>query len=496
MIKKIIILGGGTSGWLSAAYLRNQIPEAVEIQLIESSSVGIIGVGEGTQPYTTEFLRQCGLQPDDWMKDAKATYKLGVEFTGWSDTPYFVDNDSVSTFLLGPGVTTHKYWVSNDKQKFFDWIPSYRLAKNNLSPKLQPVMDFNFGYQHDTWDAVHFDAFKIGETIKGLLSEKINTVDAKIVEVDTNQDGISCLRDEGGNEYFADLFIDCTGFNSILLEKTMQARWIDETNNLPCNKAVAIPTQYTNPQEECHPYTKATTMKNGWRWTIPTYERIGNGYVYSDKYCTPEEAEAELREVIGEYEAEARHLDMRIGTHEGVAHGNVVAVGLSGGFVEPLEATGITFTTKTLEFLLQSLRLSDGVWSVQNCNMINQEWLVMYYEIRDFIFLHYKLSNRNDTDFWKEVTSKSYPDTLRERMKTFLTGDIDSMFEPGKFTMFHTGQWIEMLIGSNFYNDSDVLMLESYKTYVELFIDSEKSKTDKILDIWPNHYDYLSNLYK
>jgi hypothetical protein len=496
MIRKIIVFGGGTSGWLSAAYLRNNVPDAVEIQVIESTLLGIVGVGEGTQPYTTQFLRQCGLTPQQWMKDAKATYKLGVEFTGWHDNPYFVDNDSISSFLLGPGLTTHKYWLSKDKKEFFDWIPSYRLAKENKSPKINPSMDFNFGYEHDTWDAVHFDAYKIGETLKGLLKDRVDVVDTKIVEVDTDENGVTCLRDEGGIEYVADLFIDCTGFKSILLEKTMQVRWVGEEENLPCNRAVAIPTQYTNPQEECHPYTKATTMKHGWRWTIPTFERIGNGYVYSDKHCTPEEAEAELREALGEYEAEARHLEMRIGTHEGVAHGNVVAVGLSGGFVEPLEATGITFTTKTLEYLLGTLVKSDGVWGIENCKEINHNWLVMFYEIRDFIFLHYRLANRSDTDFWKEVTTKEFPDTLRERIKSFMPNPPDSIFVEGKYSMFHTGQWLEMLIGSDFYSDTSTLMPKEYEQYADLFVETERAKTDKILEIWPNHYDYLKKLYE
>lgn len=495
MIKKIIIFGGGTSGWLSAAFLRNNIPDAVEIQLIESSKVGIIGVGEGTQPYTTQFLRQCGIGPDDWMKSANASYKLGVEFDGWHDNPYFVDNDSFSTFVLGPNIMTYNYWASRDKDQFFNNIPSYRLAKANKSPKLKANMDFNHGYGVETWDAVHFDAHKIGETLKNLLKFKIDIVDTEIVEADSNDGVITCLRNAQGEEFKADLFIDCTGFKSVLLEKILETPWLDEGENLLCNKAVAIPTQYTNPQEECHPYTKATTMKNGWRWTIPTYERIGNGYVYSDKYCTPEEAEAELRETIGEFEAEARHLDMRIGTHEGVAHGNVVAVGLSAGFVEPLEATGITFTTKTLEFLLQSLMESDGLWTQQNLHTINTKFLSMFYEIRDFIFMHYKLSNRNDTQFWKDVRSLEYPDTLKERIKSFIPSPPTTIFDEQRYNMFHSGQWFEMLMGNDFYSESVGLLPEEYDKYASMFVDIEKYRIDKVLEDWPNHYDYLTEYY-
>lgn len=496
MIKKIIVFGGGTSGWLSAAFLRNNIPDAVEIQVIESSKVGIIGVGEGTQPYTTQFLRQCGIGPEDWMKQANATYKLGVEFNGWHDNPYFVDNDTFATFVLGPDVTTYTYWASKTKEEFFANIPSYRMAKENKSPKLKSNMDFNHGYGTETWDAVHFDAHKIGERLKELLKFKVDIVDTEIVEVDTDQGNVTCLRNAEGDEFRADLYIDCSGFKSLLIEKILETPWLDEGHNLICNKAVAIPTQYKNPQEECHPYTKATTMKNGWRWTIPTYERIGNGYVYSDKYCTPDEAEAELRDAIGEYDAEARHLDMRIGTHEGIAHGNVVAVGLSGGFVEPLEATGITFTTKSLEFLLQSLMESDGVWTPQNLHTINTKFLSMFYEIRDFIFMHYKLSNRNDTDFWKDVAKIEYPDTLKERLKSFMPSPPNNIFDAERYSMFHSGQWFEMLMGNDFYHDSVALFPEEYEKYASMFVDIEKYRVDKVLEDWPNHYEYLTDYYK
>ena len=496
MIKNICILGGGTSGYLTAAYLRNTIPGAGKIQLIESSKIGIVGVGEGTQPYTTEFLRKCGLQPIDWMKSARATYKLGVEFNGWSDEPYFVDNDDYGSFVLGPEIPTFNYWLGKSKKEFFNFVQSYKLAKANKSPKLSHVMDFTHGFLAPSWDAVHFDAHKIGEAVKENIKDKIDIVDTEITEVDTFEQGIKCLRDASGAEYHADLYIDCSGFKSLLLGKTLGVRYIDESENLPCNRAVAIPTQYKNPQEECHPYTKATTMKNGWRWTIPTYDRIGNGYVYSDAYCSKEDAEAELREAIGEFDAPANHLEMRIGTHEGIAHDNVVAIGLSAGFVEPLEATGITFTTKSVEFLVESLKFSDGAWGKDNLHYINNQWLSMYYEIRDFIFTHYKFASRKDTQFWRDVTSKELPDTCKKRLEMFVPGPKDSMFLPGITSMFHTGQWFEMLYGSDFYDKSISFMSNDYLKYSESYVDSENYRIERAMRDLDNHYDYLTKWYK
>ena len=179
MIKKIVILGGGTSGWLTAAYLRNQIPEGVHIQLIESSKVGIIGVGEGTQPFTTAFLYECGLKPKDWMQGCDSTYKLGVELEGWADVPIFVDNDTSDTAVLGNGVMMHDYILGTKKtkQEFVDWIPSYQLARNNKSPKLDdPRLDFTYGLNGQSWDAVHFRADKISYFISFLFKEYVNNI--------------------------------------------------------------------------------------------------------------------------------------------------------------------------------------------------------------------------------------------------------------------------------------------------------------------------------
>ena len=202
----------------------------------------------------------------------------------------------------------------------------------------------NFSIDIDSYGAVHFSAYDIILTIKNMIMEKITYIDTEITKVESDVDGISKLI---GNkqEYTADLYLDCSGFSSLLLEEALGSQFLSYNNWLLCDNAVTLPTKYNDPRIECHPYTISTTMKAGWRWTIPTYNKIGNGYVYSSKFIDRDQAEKELREALDDFETPVSHVKMKCGTHEEVAVKNVCGIGLSAVFIEPLEATGITFTT-------------------------------------------------------------------------------------------------------------------------------------------------------
>lgn len=494
-ISSICVFGGGTSGWLTAAYLLNNIPPHIRIKVVESTAIGPIGVGEGTQPYTTQFLRSAGIPDHIWMKAADATYKLGVEFTGWHDNPYFVDNDSYETCVLAPNMLTHKYWANKDPKEYIDWIPSYRLARENKSPKLAPDLDFTFGLVAPSWDAVHFNAVKIGDSIRQYIKHRVEYYDVIIKDVVHNEEGVQHLVTEQGEIISADIYMDCTGFKSMLLEGALQEPHIDISHLLPCDSAVAMPTQYTDPVAECHPYTKATTMQAGWRWTIPTYTRIGNGYVYSSKYISAEDAEAELRREINEYDAPANHLKMKCGYHKQVARNNVVAVGLSAGFVEPLEATGITFTTKAVQFFVHGVTESGGVFDQKARDYINNSFYMMYSEIVNFIWLHYYYANREDTPFWQDVANSNMPGHVRAVHNEFVPTPPDFVFKDQAYSMFHSGQWFEMLHACGAYKDRKIVTNPEYEKYAELFVNSYNDKTQSIIDNFPNHYEYLQKFY-
>jgi len=498
MVKNICIVGGGSSGWVAAAYLINNTP--ANITLIESSKLGTIGVGEGTQPFTMPFLRDCGLSPEDWMKDSDATYKYGVEFTGWSKDPAFVDNDTQEMAVLGPGIMYHNYWLSKkgiSSKELAEDMPSYKLARNNKSPKMgDSRLDYTPGFTEHPWDAVHFNAIALSETLKSKCINKINYIDDLIINIPTNDNGIKHLETENSGIIEADLYIDCSGFKSLLLEQTLGVKFNPIDHILLCDSAVAIPKDYTNKLEEMHPYTKSIAMDAGWRWVIPTYSRIGNGYVYSSKHITSEQAEKDLREAIGEYDAPANHIKMKTGIHDHIAYKNVYATGLAAAFAEPLEATGITFSTKAIENLVSQLNLSDGEWTNEVKDNLTNDYHLMVQEIVDFIFLHYHFAQKNDTDFWKDVHKIPTPESAQKVIDKFIPNPPNVLTETPYFTMFHVGQWFEMLYGFGAYDNIDGNASEDIIKYGDWVRDTYNHRTDKLLEIMPNHYEYLRSLYE
>jgi len=497
MIEKIIVFGGGTSGWLTAAFLTNNLPEQVQVALIEDASKGPIGVGEGTQPATASFLYECGLQPHDWMPASNATFKHGVMLEGWNDDPYFVDNDDPVNYLATPDLFANKAFANKTYQEFLDWYPAYQLAKNNKSPKLTKDMDCNFNTGDEGFGAVHFDAYKIIDAIKSKIISRITYVDTNIVDIGTDINGISYLKDENGVNYEADLYMDCTGFESLLLEQKLEQQFISFKPWLPNDRAVALQTQYTNPEEECHPYTKATAMDAGWRWTIPVYDRIGNGYCYSSDYITPEQAEAELREALGEYDAPAKHLEMKCGTHQAVAHKNVLAVGLAGGFVEPLEATGITFTTSTIRNFAHFVGMANGEWNDDVRGAINQSFYEMNIEILSFIFGHYFFSNKKGTPYWDNIRSKTLkdlPDDCINVFNAYYPYPKPIMFLTRQ-SMFSSVQWWSMIQAGGGYIDPEKNTPKEDE-YLNYFVESKRKQTELALDLFPNHYKFLANWYE
>jgi tryptophan halogenase len=264
---------------------------------------------------------------------------------------------------------------------------------------------------------------------------------------------------------------------------------------LPCYKAVAIPTQYTNPEQECHPYTKATAMNSGWRWTIPTFGRIGNGYVYSSKFISKEEAEKELRNSIQEYDAPAIHLDMKCGYKETIAFKNVIAVGLSAGFVEPLEATGITFTTKTVEILTYYLNGFENTFDSTVKTHINSYFVEMVKEIIAFVFLHYSTANKRDTDFWKSFDDKSVPIWINRARSQFVPTPPSDLRKIGVYEMFHSGQWFQLFNSSGIYKDTTTSLSNAELVYHKIHQEMLTTRTDMEIKNFPNHYNFLKDWY-
>lgn len=496
-VRNILIFGGGTSGWLTAAYLVKNLKTPCNITLLEDKDMGPIGVGEGTQPFTAQFLYQCGFNPKDWMKPSKATYKLGVELTGWNEQPYFVDNDTMDSSFIANDFYTSDYFVAKNPSEFIDWHPAYRLAKSNKSPKFYEHYDANFGIGPEGMGAVHFDAYAILDTIKSLIGNKIKHINTKIVSVQNDIYGITKLVDDNNCEYTADLFLDCTGFAAQLIGQTLKTDFVSYNKWLPNDRAVVVQTEYTDPEQQCHPYTKATTMTSGWRFTIPVFHRVGNGYIYSSQFISDEAAEAELRNSVNEHNKPVRFLKMKCGYHKEIAVKNVVAVGLSAGFVEPLEATGITFTTGVVSSLCSLLNLNSNLWDQKTKSMLNTGFYRMSMEILAFVWSHYYFSKRQDTEYWQNIRKMNLEDLPTDAQK------IIQSFYPrlGRFyffspeSMFNVVQWFSVINASGAYLNTDNHQSVEQSKYGKYFLDSHTHRVDMAIDLFDNHHRYLKRWY-
>lgn len=402
--RRILIVGGGTAGWMSAILLAQAWAKSgTEISLLESSEIGIIGVGEGSTPKMRKFFDSLGIPENEWMPAANATYKCGIRFPNWSTRksfksyyhPFFSvsDDRTVRAFAENVAVRRDNFDVHAHPDAFF--ISSY-LAKHHRAPKAPQNLNY------DTEYAYHFDAGLIGQFLKTKAIEAgVNHIIATVGEVTQHENGdIAAVRTTEDRLIEADLFIDCTGFASLLTSKTLNVGFVSYANTLFNDRAVALPT----PLEDggLPSQTISAALSCGWAWKIPLINRFGNGYVYSSAHLDETGAEAELRQHIGlsDESVEARHLKMRIGRVESSWNKNCLAVGLSQGFVEPLEATALMIVQDTLENFIT--RFSQGNFTDKYRGEFNTKINLIFDSIKDYLFMHYKLNSRNDHAYWIE----------------------------------------------------------------------------------------------
>src|SRR5262245_33759221 len=401
-IRKVAIVGGGTAGWMAAMLLaQSLIPRGIEISVLESPAVGIIGVGDGSTPWLRGFFDSLDIQESEWMPECNATYKCGIRFDNWSTKPGFesyfhpfasmLDNLTMPQFVHNARARVNGADVHAHPDRFF--IAS-RLAEQRLAPI--PAASFPF----DVWYAYHFDAVLLGKYLHRKAVER--GVTYKVCHVAgvnlTERGDIASVSTREGETISADFFVDCTGFASLLICKALGTPFVSFSSNLFNDAAVAMPT----PMDERIPcQTVSTAMKNGWAWKIPLTSRYGNGYVYSSAFCSADEAERELREALGLLESDtpARHLKMRIGRGEKHWNRNCLAVGLAQGFIEPLEATALLFIQKTAEGIVGYLERGD--FSDAAHDRFNQQVNEHFEGTRDYIVTHYKTSSRTDTEYWR-----------------------------------------------------------------------------------------------
>ena len=415
----ITILGGGTAGWMAACLLQHHWSETgTTVTLIESSDIGIIGVGEGSTPQLKAFFDDLGITEAEWMPRCNATYKVGIAFEGWSDRPgyerYFhpfptaLDDHTSSQYFFNAYARRNGQEVVAHPDRFY--IPAL-LARDRQAPLAPANFPFFTSYGY------HFDAHLVGAYLREVATARgVAHVDAKVAEVALAADGnVEALVADDGRRFPADLFIDASGFRAMIIEGALGEPHRSFANNLFNDSAVVTPTPL--PPEGPGVCTRATAMSAGWAWHIPLTNRAGNGYVYSSRFIDKDAAAAELLAHLGlPRDSSVRHLNMRVGRVERSWVRNCLAIGLAQGFVEPLEATALHVVLATVERFIGTVDGEDDLPTTRE--QFNSEIARRYEGIRDYLVCHYRAASRTDTDYWRAATSH---DSLSESLKGLFT---------------------------------------------------------------------------
>ena len=416
---KIIIVGGGSAGWMAAATLISQFPNK-DITVIESPNIPTVGVGESTLGQINEWLNILNIKDEDFMPHTDASYKLSIRFED-----FYKKGDGGFHYPFGDVVENSKIglkqlWFLKKKENpqlpitdYADtFYPNMALVNHNVLFKNEDKEIPEFDFQNHV--AYHFDATKFGLWLKNnfCIPKGVKHILEDVKSIEQNDEGITSLN----NTHKADMFIDCTGFKSLLLGETLKEHFNDYSKLLVNNKAWATRVPYKDKQKELVPYTNCTAIENGWVWNIPSWERIGTGYVYSDRYVSDEDALKEFKKHLdskgSDYSnSEFKNIKMRVGIHDRLFVKNVCAIGLSAGFIEPLESNGLLSVHEFLINLVKVMKRGEedtiSQWERDNFNV---ECKRFFDQFTEFVSMHYALSHRDDTKYWKDISNRSFYD--------------------------------------------------------------------------------------
>ncbi|GBL04548.1 tryptophan halogenase family protein [Glaciecola sp. KUL10] len=427
--KSIVIVGGGTAGWMAANLIIHAWP-TTQVTLVESADVGIIGVGEGATPYLKTFFARLGINEEEWMPACDATYKVGINFENWSGRqgfkdyfhPFFcaLDKPTADMFFHNCQVKRHGGQSHTNPGDFFI---SGELARQKINPALS-AKALSEGIQEIDY-AYHFDSAKLGHFLKLKACQKgLTHIIDNVTDVISHLSGdIEKVVTENHGDLGAELFIDCTGFRARLIHQTLKRNYVSYADSLLNNAAVAIQTP-NDSNLKLEVQTRSIALSNGWMWKIPLTSRQGNGYVYSDHHISPNDAEQELRQQLNideNADVRVKHLSMRIGRLGEHWHKNCLAVGLSQGFIEPLEATALMLTQLTVDQFIQ--QFDNAAQPLDNKrNTFNKQLNTTFDGVRDYIAAHYQLSKRDDTQYWRDNQfNKATPAIFAELKQAWLS---------------------------------------------------------------------------
>jgi len=445
-LERIVIVGGGAAGWMTAAALANAVGQACAITLIESETIGIIGVGEATIPPIRVFNQRLGVDEATFVRETMGTFKLGIEFVNWGSMGrrYFHPFGHFGAEF--DTVPFYHYWMrehlAGDAAPICDYSMAWALARAlKYEPPLQDPRRIQSTYDY----AYHFDAVRYaGFLQKYAVARGVTRIEGRIstTTLDAQTGAVASVRLEDGREFVGDFFVDCSGFPGVLIEQALHTGYEDWSHWLPCNRAFAVPCAKAGP---ITPYTRSTAREAGWQWRIPLQHRTGNGYVYCDRFLSDEAAaDALLGSLDGPALAEPRLLRFTTGRRRKLWNKNVVAIGLSAGFMEPLESTSLHLIQYGILRLIALL--PDKDFSPLLAEEYNALSIAEYERIRDFIILHYKATQRDDSELWRACAVMSIPERLAYKIAHF---KAHGMVVSDERELFHNPSWIAVFLGQH-----------------------------------------------
>jgi tryptophan halogenase len=489
-LSKIVVVGGGTSGWLAAAMLRHHLkPELCDIELIESEDIASIGVGESTVPPFVGLIQRLGIDEQDFIRATDATYKLGIQFVGWhrrSDS-YFHPFG-----VIGKPIGTHDFyqcWLKararGDRSSLGDFSPCNVMAENGRffppsRARNTPIGGANY--------ALHIDASLSAAYFRRYAEARgLKRTEGRVTDVRRRDNGfIDHIVLADGREIHGDFFIDCTGARGVLIDKALGVESVDWSNYLLCDRAITVRTEREGPLP---PYTQATAQKSGWLWRIPLQRRIGHGSVYSSRFCSDDEARSTLlRNVGGAGLDESRTIPFTAGHRREFWKLNCLSVGLAGGFIEPLEATAIHLIARGLDFFLRYFPTRDCDPAL--IREYNRRMIADFEEVRDFVVLHYSATDRNDSPFWQACQQIPLPETLQERIELFksqgaMREGVDPLFRASSWQSVFEGMGIRPRAYSPRVDNLDY-------AHIEAALRTARSAIAGMVEHLPTHEQFLS----
>jgi tryptophan 7-halogenase len=491
-VREVVIIGGGTAGWMAAAALAKVLGPQLSIRLVESEAIGTVGVGEATVPHLKLFNKVLEIDETEFVKQTQGTFKLGIEFVDWGRIG--------DRYIHGFGTIGHDYGLLPFHQY---WLKMFRAGKaadigayslNTVAaprgkfmvpatdvPANSPLANIAYAY--------HFDAGLYAHYLRRYAEARgVKRIEGRVVEVMLRpEDGfIAGVKLERGEKLEGDLFIDCSGFRGILIEEALHTGYQDWTHWLPCDRAIAVPCENVGPPT---PFTRSTARAAGWQWRIPLQHRTGNGYVYSSAHISDDEAAATLMANLdGRALAEPRKLQFTTGMRRKFWHRNCVAIGLASGFMEPLESTSIYLIQSGIARLINLM--PDMNFSPVLINRYNAQAAFEFERIRDFLILHYWATERRDTSFWRYCSGMSIPEPLAETVRLFK--DSGRFFRNAE-EMFAITSWVQVMLGQH-------IVPQHYHPAVDLvpdqevagLVDSVKTVVATCVDAMPMHAQFIA----